>query len=233
VLAFTLAGGGEGEPAGPPRAVIVDQLSLTFPNPAFSEEATAMLEDAGYEVDYVPGEQVTVDYYRDLPSQDYDIVVLRIHAARHENAVSGETLAELFTSEPFDEHRYQRELDQGRLGAVAYYDDEHGDDPYFGIGPAFVVQSMRGSFDDTMVVMMGCNGLISDVMAEAFVRKGAGSFVSWDDLVSADHTDTAVLSLLRNVLVEELPVQEATTATMDEVGPDPFYDSVLRAYPAE
>ena len=38
--------------SGPPRAAIVDQLSLTVPNPDFVESATETLERAGYIVDY-------------------------------------------------------------------------------------------------------------------------------------------------------------------------------------
>jgi hypothetical protein len=53
---------------GSPRAAIVDQLSLTEPNPAFTEAATDLLEQAGYAVDYFPGEEVTVEFYRQLPT---------------------------------------------------------------------------------------------------------------------------------------------------------------------
>ena len=104
---------------------------------------------------------------------------------------------------------------------------------FFGIGPAFVAARMRGDFGGATVVMMGCNGLISDQMAEAFIRRGAGAFVSWNDLVSAAHTDAATLSLLGHMLVDELSPNDAAVATMADVGPDPYYDSGLLSYPAE
>ena len=227
-----LAGGGDDAQPRPLTAVIVDQLALTYPNPEFVEEATQTLRDAGYAVDYVPGEDVTVDFYRDLPSQGYDMVVLRIHAARHQNNQSGTEilLPELFTAEPYSltEHTWERE--QGYLGSVAYYEGD--EETFFGIGPAFVAARMRGNFDGATVVMMGCNGLISDQMAAAFIRRGAGAFVSWDDLVSAAHTDAATLSLLGHMFGDELSPGDAAVATMNDVGPDPYYGSVLLSYSA-
>ncbi len=110
---------------------------------------------------------------------------------------------------------------------------EVGGDTYFGIGPRFIVDSMIGEFDGTTIVMMGCNGLVSEQMAEAFVRKGAGSFISWNDLVSVTHTDAATLNLLDQMLVNNLPSSEAAAATMAELGPDPYYDSTLISYPLE
>ncbi len=234
-FALTLLGGGDGsdsEPDGPLRAAIVDQLALTFPNQLFREEATETLEAAGYEVEYIPGELVTVDYYRELATHDYDLIVLRIHAARNETDDDGKLiqLAELFTSERFSEAQHVYEQETGQIGAV-YYDDP--EETYFGIGPRFIVDSMIGEFDGTTIVMMGCNGLVSEQMAEAFVRKGAGSFISWNDLVSVDHTDTATLNLLDQLLVENLSSSDAAAATMAEVGPDPYYDSILLSYPLE
>ncbi len=234
-IAFTLLEGGSdepGEPDGPLRAAIIDQLDLTFPNQLFREEATQTLETAGYSVDYHPGETVTVDFYRDLATHDYDLIVLRIHAARH-TTDSDEPiqLAELFTSEPFSEFRHVHEQESGQIGAVFYEDPDEQN--YFGIGPRFVVDSMRGEFDGTTVVMMGCNGLVSEQMAEAFVRKGAGSFISWNDLVSVTHTDEATLNLLDHMVIENLSSSEAAAATMKELGPDPYYDSTLLSYPLE
>ena len=232
-LAYTLVSSGDDAQPAPPTAVIVDQLALTYPNPEFVDEATQTLRDAGYAVDYVPGEDVTVDFYRDLPTQDYDMVVLRIHAARNQNNQSGSEilLPELFTAEPYSRTEHTWEREQGYLGPVVY--NEGDEEQFFGIGPAFVAARMRGDFGGATVVMMGCNGLISDQMAEAFIRRGAGAFVSWDDLVSVAHTDAATLNLLGHMLVDELSPGDAAAATMADVGPDPYYDSVLLSYPAE
>ena len=216
------------------RAVIVDQLDLTFPNQDFREQTTETLEAAGYVVDYVPGEEVTVEYYRDLPTHGYDLVLLRTHVARLEAVNDEPSLAEIFTSEPYSTSEHVWERERGYIGSVAYYDDSgYLEEAFFGIGPAFVLERMNGRFNGSTIVMMGCSGLFSEAMAEAFIRKGADAFVSWNDLVSAAHTDAATLDLVERIVIDELSVAEATKATMAELGPDPYYDSTLLSYPPE
>ena len=227
---LALGGGGESGQSGARTAVIVDQLSLTQPNPEFVSAARDILSRAGYTVDYFPGEQVTVDLYRRLPEHGYDVVLLRVHAGitREISAESGakqETeYVSLFTGEKYEENKYPAEQ-LNRLGRATYYE---GAEPLFGIGPAFVSDSMEGDFDGALIVMMGCDGLRSQRTAEAFLDRGASAFVSWSKPVSAPHTDAATQRLLERVLLEGQDVEQAVQATAAEVGPDPAYEAELR-----
>jgi hypothetical protein len=81
------------------------------------------------------------------------------------------------------------------------------------------------------VVLMGCDGLAAETIAEALVDKGAKAVVSWNGLVSASHTDSATEHLLRYFVTEGLPLREAVDKTAAELGPDPSYGSVLRRIP--
>jgi hypothetical protein len=230
-------GGGS---ASPKSAAIVDQLSLTSPNPAFAEAATDLLAGAGYTVDYYPGEQVTVDFYRGLPARGYDLLILRVHSgiAEEVNATTGEKTereyVSLFTGEPYDETKYPQDrhpaVQNDRVGKATYYE---GAPPLFGIGPEFVEHSMRGGFDKALVILMGCDGLRSTRTAEAFVEKGAGAFVSWSRTVSAGHNDAGTERLLQLLLLDGLTLGEAVAQTNAELGPDPGYGAELRVYPSE
>jgi hypothetical protein len=219
---------------GPKRAVIVDQLSLTQPNPDFVESATGLLQRAGYVVDYFPGEQVTVEFYRELPTHDYDLIILRVHSgiSSEVDVTTGEKASAeyvaLFTGEPYSENKYPDEPERS-LGKATYYE---GAPPLFGIGPEFIAQSMRGSFDDALIVLMGCDGLRSQTTAQAFLDRGASAFVSWSRSVSVDHTDAATVRLLEKLLIDRLPVGDAVTQTAAELGPDPSYGAELRVLPA-
>jgi len=229
-----LAGGG-GSGTATKTAAIVDQLSLTQPNPEFVSSARSTLTEAGYVVDYFPGERVTVDLYRTLPDRDYDLVILRVHAGitTEVDAASGERskteYVSLFTGEPYDANKYPDEQ-LNRLGEARYYEGAPG---LFGIGPKFVEYSMEGTFDDTLIVMMGCDGLRSQRTAQAFLDKGAKAFVSWSQPVSAPHTDAATERLLERLLIDGLPTAEAVSQTAEEVGPDPVYDGELRVLEAD
>lgn len=230
VIAAGIAGltiGGSGSPSH--RAAIIDQLGLTAPNAAFANDATAELEQAGYSVDYYSAEQVTVDLYRGLPDHDYDLVLLRTHStsviSRGAEEVSS---VALFTNEPYDETKYYDDQRAGRLGFASYTD---GGELLFGITADFIENSMIGRFNDTLIVMMGCDGLKNERAAEAFIGKGASSFISWDQFVTATHTDTATQLLLKHLLDNGLSPVQAVDQTMLEVGPDPHYGAVLKAYP--
>jgi hypothetical protein len=228
VLAVGLTGGGGSSDTK--TAIIVDQLAATQPDPDFRREASDQLSEAGYSVDYVSGNQVDVNFFRSLPSKNYDVVILREHAGitTEVDAATGQRTdkeyVSLFTNEPYDSTKYTS--DQiNRLGKATYVD---GGDPLFGIGPAFIKDSMDGSFGGALVVLMGCDGLRSQTTAQAFLDKGASAFVSWTNQVSGPHTDDATVKLLKHMFVDGQAVRDAVANTANEVGPDPSYQGELR-----
>jgi hypothetical protein len=247
-LAFPACGCAERwDGPAPKTAVIVDQLELTSPDPDFVEEATQTLERAGYAVDYVPGEDVTVDYYRELPSMGYGLVLIRAHSGfvlRGHNNPDEPQEPFIFTSEEYDEGRHASDRAARRLSAAYYLDTDRStitspddlierfkDEPrYFGVKPSFIEASTKGSFPGSTVVLMGCSGLTTEGLAEAFVERGARHVIGWNDLVSAPHTDSATARLLERLYVDGLPVAEAVEHTASEVGPDPTYNGALTYY---
>jgi hypothetical protein len=210
------------------KAAIVDQLSLTFPNQTFTQAATSILKQAGYTVDYYPGEQVTVDFYRNLPTHDYSVVILRVHSTISRPGTPRATF--LFSSEPYTQTKYVYEQLDDRVVRVAFADEGPF---YFGISPLFTSNSMHGNFKNAVIVMMGCCGLEYTSMAQAFIKKGAGICLSWNSLVFASHTDTATISLLQHLITGKQTIKQAVENTMKEVGPDPVYQSQLIYYPLE
>ena len=223
LLLRSLAPGGAPAEPSTPQAAIVDQLGLRAPNPEFVKDTTDMLEQAGYSVDYYPAEEVTVDLYRDLPSRGYEFIILRVHSGRV-RGTGGSEIA-LFTSELYTPTKYVEEQRSLRLAIATSY---KGGPQYFAIERGFIESSMRGRFDDTTVILMGCNGLRNDRSATAFLQKGAKSFVSWDRFVSASHTDAATERLLEHHLVNGLSMEDAVAQTMAEVGPGPSFGAELR-----
>jgi len=77
---------------------------------------------------------------------------------------------------------------------------------------------------------MGCAGVSgqNNGLARALLDRGAGSFVGWDNTVSADRTDAATSVLLQS-LTEGNTVQAAVSSAMLGVGSDPEFGSHLRA----
>jgi len=222
----------------PPTAAIIDQLAITDPNPDFLRATTARLERAGYSVDYYPPEAVTVELYRTLPKRGYRLVLIRSHSSdlvltpEDENGNESYVAPSIFTNERYSEKRHVREQWQNRLLIESYTDGRESSGRFFGILPAFVSDSSVGRFKGTTVVLMGCSGLVSDSLAQAFIDKGARDFVSWDARVTAAHTDAATSVFVEHLVTDGgMSADRAVALTMAEIGPDPAFGARLLAYP--
>jgi hypothetical protein len=214
--------------AGELRAAIVDQLHSLQPNPAFIDQVTQTLRGYGFEVDVYRGDDVTVDFYRGLPAHGYKLILFRVHSGL---LVGRENVANkvwLFTNEPYSRMSHFTEQLTGKVALAA---TEQGDPTVFAISADFIAHSMKGSFDGTAIVMMGCSGVRYSDVAQAFIEEGASTYLAWDASVGLNYVDGVTRVLLKKLLVEELAVADAVEETMQERGPDPNFRAVLQYYP--
>jgi len=222
-----------GEPSpdnvGELRAVIVDQLSSMQENETFVTNVTQELEDYGFEVDLYQGDDITVDFYRRLPTHGYELIILRAHSGLL--AEDGEVVMKtvLFTNEDYSGSKYVVEQlnDQLLMARVG-----EGYPMVFGIPPEFIRETMERKFDDAVVIMMGCSGILLTDLAEAFVDKDASVYVAWNGSVELYYVDEATPYLLAQLCSGNLTIEEAVDATMDVIGPDPQHGAGLRYYPS-
>lgn len=190
-----------------PRAAIIDELALFCPNQTFVSSATDTLRRGGYSVDYYPSENVTVDLYRNLPSYNYSLIVFRVH--------SGYDF--LFTSENYTAQEY---VDEQLADQVLKVQVDRDSEPFFGIGENFIRQCMCSNFTDTLIILMGCNGLYSPDIARAFLERGASACVGWTGSIYASYTDEAITILLAQYVTKQMPLGQAISETMNEMGID-------------
>ena len=80
---------------------------------------------------------------------------------------------------------------------------------------------------------MTCRALTYVEVAEAFIEKGASVYIGWTDLVEADHNDQVTIILLQQLVTKSNTVVQAVTQVMNDVGPDPEYNSQLGWRPSE
>jgi hypothetical protein len=219
---------------GRPRAAILDQLSLYLPNQAFIENSIQILTKAGFNVVYYGENEVTVDFFRRLPSLGYKLIIMRVHSGLmfKENKITKNVT--FFTSEPYSTTKYVMEQlrDEVVPAIVSFTPTFMENQPvYFAITPEFVRSSMEGGFENTVIIMMGCNGLTYTPMAEALIQRGALVYIGWNLPVSIDYVDNATLHLLNGLIAERRTILDAVMATRNEIGPDPNYDAELVFYP--
>lgn len=216
----------------PPKAALIDHLSFSSPPPneTLKDQCRTILEDAGFDFTYHRGEEVTVNFYKNLPTYDYSLMVLRVHSAVIKDAEGNPTnLIGFFTSEIFDETTksfYLPDLENSRLALARLFAERN--DTYLGITPFFVQSNMLGNFKNTVIIMMGCEGLNQTSMAEALVQRGAKVYISWTGPVAISHTDDATIHLLRSLLPENQTIKDA----VEVISSDPtWWWSKLDYYP--
>jgi len=221
--------------AGNATAAIIDQLSSLQENEQFVANVTRELEDYGFEVDLYQGGNITVDFYRQLPTYGYKLIIFRAHSGilRQDGEVMLRTV--LFTNEPYSEsgHPLEQVYEQVVMGGAC-----QGCPMMFGITPEFVRAKsvfgqgtdMEGAFDDTVIIMMGCSGIALPDLAEAFIDKGASVYLAWDLSVELYYVDEATPYLMNQLCSEKLTIKEAVDNTMTAIGPDPQYGADLKYY---
>jgi hypothetical protein len=215
------------------KAAIVDQLYPTRPNPVFAAEVTQELENYGFKVDIYEG-NITVDFYRNLPAHEYDLIIFRTHSGvigSSSEDVETAIGTYLFTNELYDWRKYREEQLNDEL-AIAKVTESSPE--VFAIGPKFITNRMMGNFDNTVIIIAGCSCLYEKdlSLAEAFVDKGASVYLAWDRTVGLDYVDNAAIKLMQHLCATE-PVAQAVSQTNLEVGQDPEYNALLRYYPAQ
>jgi len=215
------------------KAAIIDQLSVTQPNQTFVSSTKALLEGAGFKVDYYGWKSVTVDFYATLPTKGYKLIIFRTHSGILMNAtgqpIPGNPVF-LFTAEEYDPNKHTWLLLTDQVAPANPWDSPTF---YFAIAPKFVKETMQGQFQNTLIIIAGCHGLYSTTLADSLIERGASVIISWDKGVTAPYMDGAALFLLRRLLVEKETVAQAVKTTMEAVGPDPSEGSILHYYPGE
>jgi hypothetical protein len=227
--------GGVTEPADAgDRAAIVDQLYLLEPDPEFIAEAKEILESGGFTVDVWQGEEITVDFYRDLPRRGYEFIIFRVHSGLVLEVTDGEAVpleeTYLFTAETYTTTKYITDQLNDKVSRVLF-SDEYPE--VFAVNSEFIRQNSRGDYDNTFIIAMGCESYHFDDLPRAFMEKGASAYIGWSTIVSLEYVDGVTLALLDNLCSGNMTLAQGVEQTMAELGHDPYFDTYLKYCPAE
>jgi len=231
ILLPSSCGNSTGNGGGVLKAAIVDQLYVLQPDPSLIEEATRMLESAGFAVDVWQGNDITVDFYRRLASLGYRFILFRVHSGILLE-LEGDKVVELentyfFTAEEYTSTRY---VTDQLADKVSYAIMEENFPQVFAVNSEFF-RGVKGSFDHTVILAMGCESYRYNDMPEVFMGKGASAYIGWSGVVSLEHTDEATLDLLENLCNGNMTIAQSVSNTMADIGHDPYFDSYLKYYP--
>jgi len=210
------------------KAVIVDQLSSVKGNEAFVTNVTEQLEEYGFQVDLYQQDDVDVDLYGQLATRGYKLIIFRAHSGLLAENEMTQDRTVLFTNEAYNQLSHYDDQLHDRLVMARVGE---GYPMVFGIPPKFIEDGMKGKFDDSVVIMMGCSGLFERDLAQAFVGKGASAYLAWNGTVELNYVDEATPYLIEQLCSGNTTLKEAVDNTMEAVGPDPEHKAGLAYYP--
>ena len=222
------------------RAAFIDQLHKDFPNPTLHSEAKRMLEDAGYQFDLYTTEEITVDFYKKLPSMNYNFILIRSHGGED---TSYEYPTRLFTGEKYSKEKYTGEQIYGQVGyGFPIYDEDLADlknneqdileEALFTIGTTMVKDTMVGTFPDSVIIVGGCQTARSHDLMEAFMDRGAKNVMGWDATVGAHDNDRAMMMMLDNILVKEMSLNDSVEEVNEKMVPNFKHRNLLKLFNA-
>jgi hypothetical protein len=193
---------------------------MQYPNPTFAANISSTARNAGYGFQYYPPENATLNFFINLPTYNYSIIILRTHGT----GLVATDPAAIVTSENYSESQHVVYQLTDKVTAVEVDGALH-----FALGSSFVSDVMCGRFSGTLVLAMYCERGESSSLAKAFLEKGAGGYIGWDYLVSLSHTDLVFESIVKQ-LVDGNSADRSVQDTMNTLGPDPIWGARLVNY---
>ena len=141
-------------------AAIIDQLHDLIPNVKFQQRAVKYLENAGYDVDVYTTKDITVDFYKKLPSMNYKFIYIRTHSLEVPQ-LGNSTF--LFTGEKYDINKHILEQLSGQVHKAVPISDQAPDeeieevmtDPdakYLTVGSKLIDELRKGEFPHSFII---------------------------------------------------------------------------------
>ena len=207
-----------------PKAAIIDELGSSqlspisrYSNQTFVETATELLHERFSVVDYY-SDNATVENYERLASDGYELIIWRAHSALDlKNKYIAISTCEANNS--LRESEYSEYLYNGQLTLCNITGDPQY---YYAITPSFITGVMNGRFDDTVIILMSCNGLAwgYDTTAQTFEQKGARVFISWDWWINSTKNDNAITLLLKYLIDDNDTIEQAVLKIPPQYNPE-------------
>jgi len=217
-------------------AAIIDQLHDSLPNESFQKRAKQYLEYAGYNVDIYTTNDITVDFFKKLPSMNYEFIYIRTHSLEDPDS---EYPTFLFTGEKNDGQSYIQEQLFKQVGiGMPIYEQELAalsenyeltlDKAYFVVGAKLIDELMVGEFPKSVIIIGGCESVRSNDLADALISRGAASVIGWDRTISVAENDKAMLVLLEELLIKKAVIRDSISSVMEKFGSDSEVSPQLR-----
>jgi len=211
-----------------PLAAIIDQLHDLIPNKVYQQKSLEYLENAGYDVDVYTTKDITVDFFKKLPSMNYKFIIFRTHSFE-----MGEDFSDtfLFTGEKYDVNKYIQEqlygqikkgvpIGEQELAELKENNESLTDKEYFVIGSKMMDELMVGTFPQSLIIIGGCESVRNPDLAQSLIDRGASAVVGWDRSINSRENDQVMLALMEEILINKTNIHDSIVSVMEEFGPN-------------
>ncbi len=87
---------------------------------------------------------------------------------------------------------------------------------YFVVGSKFVEEFMVGQFNNSTIILAGCETAKDSKLANSFLKRGASEVIGWTGLVDSSRNDKDVLDLMNKTLVNDVEIPDAISLVMKD-----------------
>lgn len=163
----------------------------------------AMLEASALEFDitYLSNQEATVEALENLT--DYGLVVMATHGASGRHLLTGEVA----TEEKREQYDAQRQAGQITVFTnIEIDEDEEGaaiSEDVFGVTDLFI-DDLAGTFPQSLIVNNSCESTKREDLADAFLAKGAETYMGHSEIVNSDFAVDRVLELIAPMVGADL-----------------------------
>jgi len=88
---------------------------------------------------------------------------------------------------------------------------------YFTIGSEMIDDGMVGTFPDSIIIVGGCQSARSHDLMRSLINRGASQVLGWDATIESKDNDRAMIWLLEEILVKEVPLYDAVAEINKEM----------------
>lgn len=170
------------------RAVVIDPFNREFNlisldvYEMYMRSIIYSLERAGYIVDYYKDENVTIELFKRLDDEGYDVIYINSHGF-----IDSQGLFALFVREKLNSENallYQSDIAENLIGYL-----EEGDlAGYLYVTPKFFLRYGNDTrLPGTIIFVDACYSGNNTSLADVFLILGASCFIGWDKAVNVIH----------------------------------------------
>ena len=204
------------------KAVLVDGIALTDPNPQFTARIEEILAQANITLDIYEGEEVTIDLLRNIGG--YGLIILRVHSAIDKE----HGFLYIFSAEKFDKEEYNSKYtEEERISGAVREGITFKNESYFALRADLLGYLGDKGLNGSIIILMGCNGTDSQQAINKLFERGVKAIIAWNGYVDLDYTDETIIELLKEVYENHIDFSRAVEKVMNDKGADPIWKSKL------